>query len=156
LRENPQRVLDAIAEFQPVRKRTIAYSPFAPAVALVAADGQHTGVARGEKVRLWFSPVEFVVMRGIGEIAKLPAAAIRELAAEIAPEGSGTALIIHNGGTWRYTLDDFIPFVIALGEAIAITPTLPAGYNPAAPDGAPAEDGLPAGYLPKPQDPPHE
>lgn len=151
LRENPQRVLDAIAEFQPVRKRATAYSPFAPAAARVAADGQHTGVARGEKVRLWFSPVEFVVMRGIGEIAKLPAASIQSLAAEISPEGGGTAQIIHSSGSWHYHMDDFIPFVSALGEATGITPLLPSGYPPPA-----QEDSLPSGYLPTAQDPPQE
>lgn len=156
LRDHPQRVLDALTEFQPLRKRPLPYSPFAPAAARVAADGQHPGVARGEKVRLWFSPVEFVVMRGIGEIAKLPAASIQELAAETSTEGSGTAHIIHTSGMWRYSMDDYIPFVIALGEAIGVTPTLPAGYHAVPLNAIPQGDALPPSYLPNPQDPPQE
>src|SRR5690606_36685494 len=49
LRENPMRVLGALAQFKTLPQRPSAYTPFSPAPARVAVDGQHTGVARGEK-----------------------------------------------------------------------------------------------------------
>ncbi len=140
MNEDNTRLFNALRELKPHLERHLPFSPFAPAMAQVLRDGQHRGVNSGEKVRLWFSPLELVVMRGLQDLLRVAVSSIDNVEARkpdsstpLADTSMGVLRIETRDGVLEYALAGYAEFAVALAAAAGITPLLPAGYVPPKP-----------------------